>query len=255
MVGPRRRWLLSQAKRLFVWLVVLGLLVVAAGLVWLGTPYRGTEAGVAAVEAGDDLVVERTAGGGYVLRPPGPPTETGLVFYPGARVHPDAYLASLAPLASEGEVTVAVAKPPLNFALLDHRAADGLRVRHSGVERWYVGGHSLGGVAACRYASAADGAVVGLVLYASYCDADVSERDLRVLAVTGTADTVLDTDRYRAARAALPAGAREESLEGLNHSQFGDYRGQPGDEPSGLGYDVAHERLANATLTWLRGGG
>ncbi len=257
MLGSRRRRALrSQAKRLGVWLGVLVLLLGAAAAIWLGTPFRGQDAGIAAVAADDDVVLEPADGGGYVMRPPGNPTDVGVVFYPGALVHPDAYLASLAPLVEQGHVTVVVPKLPFNFGLLDHRAADGVRATHRGVDRWYVGGHSLGGVAACRYAAAAadDPAVVGLVLYGSRCDADVSGTDLRTLSISGAADTVLDRAAYEAALANLPADARVVEVAGVNHSQFGDYRGQPGDAPSGTGFSTAHERIANATLAWLRGG-
>ena len=247
------RALRGQAKRAGVWLGVLGLLAVATALLWLGTPFHGTEAGIDAVDADDDVVVERTDGGGYVLRPPGNPTDVGVVFYPGARVHSDAYLTALAPLVREHHVTVVVPRMPLNFALLDHRAADTVRRTHPAVDRWYVGGHSLGGVAACRYAAGADGALAGLFLYASYCDVDLAGADLRVLSVTGTADTVLDRERYQDARDRLPDDARVVALEGLNHTQFGDYRGQAGDRDSTLSYAVAHDRLANVTLAWLGG--
>jgi hypothetical protein len=249
----------SQAKRAGVWLGVVALLAGAAFAIWLGTPYHGQQAGIDAVAANDDVVLQETGGGagGYVMRPPGNPTEVGIVFYPGARVAPDAYVASLAPLVEEAHVTVVVPRVPLNFALLDHRAADGVRAAHPSIDRWYVGGHSLGGVAACRYAAANadDPGVLGLLLYGSRCDADVSGTDLDVLSITGGADTVLDRGDYEASLGRLPDDATVVSLDGVNHTQFGDYRGQPGDEPSGTTFATAHERLGNATLAWLEDGG
>jgi hypothetical protein len=247
----------SQAKRVFVWLGVLVLLAGAAFAIWLGTPSHGQQAGIDAVAANDDVVLQEIGGGGYVMRPPGNPTEVGVVFYPGARVAPDAYVASLAPLVEEEHVTVVVPRVPLNFALLDHRAGDGVRAAHPSIDRWYVGGHSLGGVAACRYAAANadDPAVVGLLLYGSRCDADVSGTDLDVLSITGAADTVLDRGDYEASLGRLPADATVVSLIGVNHSQFGDYRGQPGDDPSGTSFATAHDRLANATVNWFEATG
>jgi dienelactone hydrolase len=251
MPSARRRRLLSQAKRLIVWLAVAGLLATAAGLVYFGTPLRGSEAGIAAVESADDIVLEPTGEGGYVMRPPGGPTDRGLVFYPGGRVHPDAYLATLAPLVTEAHLTVVVPKPPLNLAVLDPGAADAVVAAHPAVDRWYVGGHSLGGAMACRYAAGAGDRVAGLVLYASYCDRDVSDRSLAVLSVTGSADAVLNREAYRAGLARLPADARVVELAGVNHSQFGDYTGQPGGAPASRSYDDAHAALRDVTLAWL----
>jgi dienelactone hydrolase len=245
----------SQGKRLAVWLVAAGVVALAVALVYFGAPLRGTEAGIAAVEANPDVTVT-TEGETYVLEPTGGNATAGLVFYPGGRVHPDAYLASLAPLAAEANVTVVVPKMPLNLAVLDGGAASRYVTPADpdvdpGVDTWYVGGHSLGGVMACRYARANPDRVDGVVLFASYCDRDISGTGLAALSVTGSADTVLDREAYRGALANLPADATVRTLP-LNHSQFGGYRGQPGDDPSGRSYATAHRRLAEVVVPWLR---
>lgn len=250
-----RSRLRSQGKRLVVWLVAAGVVVLAVALVYFGTPLRGTEAGIAAVEADPDVTVT-TDGETYVLEPAGGNATAGLVFYPGGRVHPDAYLASLAPLAADANVTVVVPKMPLNLAVLDGDAAARYVTRTDSaadaeVDTWYVGGHSLGGVMACRYARANPDRVDGVVLFASYCDRDISETGLAALSVTGSADAVLNREAYRGALGNLPADATVRTLP-LNHSQFGGYRGQPGDEPSGRSYAVAHRRLAEVAVPWLR---
>ncbi|MFC7079321.1 alpha/beta hydrolase [Halorussus caseinilyticus] len=150
---------------------------------------------------------------------------------------------------TRANVTVFVPKMPLNVALLDADAAAESRTRNPGIRTWFVGGHSLGGVAACRYADGHD--VRGLVLFASYCDANVSDRSLAVLSVTGSADTVLDRGNYRAGRTRLPPTADFREIRGVNHTQFGSYRGQRGDSPAPLSYDEAHRRLADRLVPWL----
>jgi dienelactone hydrolase len=238
-----------QGKRLLAWAVAAAVVVVAVGVGYFGTPLHGTTAGITSVEADTEVTVGHE-GGTYRIDPVGETPAAGLVFYPGGRVHPDAYLASLAPLAAEADVAVVVPKMPLALAVLDQGAA-GRYVSDSAVDTWYVGGHSLGGVMACRYARNNPTAVEGVVLFASYCDRDISATGLAVLQVTGTADTVLDQGAVESARANLPAGATVRELP-LNHSQFGGYRGQPGDSPSGLDYDSAHDRLAEVVLSWLQ---
>jgi pimeloyl-ACP methyl ester carboxylesterase len=120
------------------------------------------------------------------------------------------------------------------------------------VDAWYVGGHSLGGVGACRYAHANPDRVAGVVLFASYCDRDVSDAG-RALAVTGSADVILDREAFRANRDRLPADATVVSVEGMNHTQFGSYRSQRGDAPAPLRYETAHERLREILVGFLRG--
>ena len=247
----------SQLKRLFVWIVVVAIVILVGGLVYFSTPYEGTAASLDAVEADDRVTVDRTDLG-YALQPADGTSEAGVVFYPGGRVHPNAYVGSLAALPREGNVTVVVPKLPLDLAILDYafgrtplwtHAADRAMSSYPDIDRWYVGGHSLGGSMACRYA-ADESDVEGLVLYASYCDVDISDSDLAVLSVSGSADTVLNRAAYERNLDNLPAAAQVRTLDGLNHTQFASYRGH--DEPSGTSYELAHERLNEVVVPWLR---
>jgi pimeloyl-ACP methyl ester carboxylesterase len=171
------------------------------------------------------------------------------VFYPGGRVAPDAYYATFAPVVARTNVTVFIPEMPLNVALLDTDAAESIRTQRPDIQTWFVGGHSLGGVAACQYASAHD--VSGLVLFASYCDVDVRDESFAVLSVTGSADTVLNRENYREAQPRLPPETTREEITGMNHTQFGSYEGQRGDSPARLSYDEAHRRLADVLVPWM----
>lgn len=241
------RW--RQGTRLLAWVIATAVVVVAVGVGYFGTPLHGTAASITSVETDTGVTVSQTHGT-YRIDPTDADPVAGLVFYPGGRVHPDAYLASLAPLAAEGNVAVVVPKMPLNLAVLDRGAAKRF-VSESDTDAWYVGGHSLGGVMACRYAGNNPERVAGVMLFASYCDRDISATGLAVLAITGTADTVLDRDAVESTRGNLPAGATVRGL-AVNHSQFGGYRGQPGDSPSGIGYGRAHDRLTEVVLSWIQ---
>ncbi|WP_255198536.1 alpha/beta hydrolase [Halorarius litoreus] len=247
-----RAWWGRNWRRLgVIGLVVL--VVAAAGVGWyVATPFRATPGSLDAVRANDAVTVSQ-ASGTYVLSPTAPATSrVGLVFYPGGNVHPDAYLPSLAPLAADANVTVFVPSVRLTLAVFDQNAATPVIESHPDIDRWYVGGHSLGGAMACRYAAANADRVEGLVLFAAYCDRNLADSDLRVLSVTGSADTVLNRERYRESRANLPADATVVELDGVNHTQFGAYTGQRGDEPSGTSYATAHDRLAGTVVPWFQ---
>jgi len=245
--------LLARRWKLVAGVVLAVLLVVAGGFVWyFSNPLHAQDDQFAAAQQRDDVEITR-AHGGYVIEPTdaGHEDRVGLVFYPGGRVHPDAYVPSLARIAAEAEVTVFVPKMRLNLAVLSRNRAAGVIEAHPEIDRWYVGGHSLGGAMACRFASGAADRVEGVVLFAAYCDRDVSGTDLRVLSVTGEADAVLDRDRYESTRENLPSDATVASLSGVNHSQFGAYTGQRGGQPSGTDFDVAHRRLAAVVVPWF----
>ncbi|ADJ16108.1 alpha/beta hydrolase [Halalkalicoccus jeotgali] len=229
--------------------VTLAMLLVAAalvGLVYAETPYTPDEDPERLVP---DVEVSETDAG-YVLSD-GPVTDdaVGVIFYPGARVAPESYLPHLAPLVAERDVIVIVPEMPLNFAVFDTGAADEAMVANPHIERWYVGGHSLGGAMACEYA---DGErVEGLVLFASYCASDLSDGEISGLSVLGTADSVIDAERERDSRVNLPPNTEVVEIEGMNHAQFGAYGPQRGDNPPEITDEEARERLSTVLIDWV----
>lgn len=175
-----------------------------------------------------------------------------MVLYPGARIDADAYAAVARTLAAQAGVLVAVVDPPLDVALLDVGAADAVRDSHPRTDRWIVGGHSLGGVAASRYAADPDAGVAGLLLWASYpADGDTVPDGVAVTSITGSSDRVLDRRAAAAARSRLPDDTEIIELEGLTHAQFGDYGTQPGDGTATLGDVRARRATARASATWV----
>lgn len=229
--------------------ITLAMLLVATalvGLVYAETPY-GPDEDPESLAPGVS-VTETEAG--YMLQD-GPVTDdtVGLVFYPGARVAPESYLSHLAPLVAERDMVVIVPEMPLNFAIFDIDAAEGVIVEHTKIERWYVGGHSLGGAMACEYAE--EGNAEGLVLFTSYCATDLSETELRTLSVLGTEDGVIDDERERDSRSNLPPGTEIVEIEGMNHAQFGAYGPQRGDASPRISDDDARERLSEVLIDWF----
>lgn len=231
---------------------VLAVLVASGGAVGLyfSVGLHGDDRSIEMVRSNDAISLTYREGL-YALEPvDGNPT-VGLVFYPGGRVHPDAYVASLAPLVARADVAVYVPEMPLNLAVVDADRADEIISRHPEIDRWIVGGHSLGGAMACRYADQATERIVGVLLFAAYCDVDIGARSLAVLSVTGSADAVVNREAYRRNRANLPANATVVEIAGMNHSQFGSYTGQRGDRPARITDDRAHRRLADVVVPWI----
>lgn len=233
-------------------LAVVGVVLLvgsAGGVAYFSMPYHGSTSSVQQV-VDDPNVTVTTEAGVHVLSPADTTSTVGFVFYPGGRVAPDAYYQPFAPVVTRTNVTVFIPKMPLNIGLLDTDAIERIQAQHPGITTWFIGGHSLGGVSACQYANG--GAVDGLVLFASYCSGDVSDESFAVLSVTGGADTVLNTANYQEAKTRLPPRTTTAHIEGMNHSQFGSYRGQRGDSPASLSYEEAHQQLADVLVSWLR---
>lgn len=227
------------ARVLIALLAVLALLAVGV-LFYANMVMRGERE--PSIEAWSNPAVTITStDSSIVMRPARGATGTGLVFIPGAKVDPYAYLYKLSGIVESG-VTVVITKPTLNLAFFDTRPLSTFESAAPEVTRWLVGGHSLGGVRACQLAADAD----GLVLFGSYCSNDLSGTDLPVLSISGSDDGLSTPAKIDAAANLLPADARFVEIEGLNHAGFGDYGRQSGDGESTLSTEQQREAITAA---------
>lgn len=225
-IRARRRWWLWGG------VVVVVLLLVGAGgfYVWATTTPEPGHSAVAALES--DELVRVIEGDGYTFQPT-EATRVGFVFYPGGRVDPASYAAPARKIAEAGFLVV-VPELTLNLAVLDANAADDVIAVHPEIERWVIGGHSLGGAMAARYAGDHREVMSGLVLWAAHPAAgtDLSTLDADVASIFGTRDGLTTLDDINDSRMRLPADTSYVAIEGGNHAQFGDYGPQAGDNPA-----------------------
>ena len=151
--------------------------------------------------------------------------DTVLIFYPGAKVDAYAYSQLLSIVAKEG-TDVYVIKEPLHIAFFALDTAENILQKHH-YQKIYVGGHSLGGVAALTYADQAD----GVILLASYPTKPVNN-GTRLLSVYGDKDGCLERKVYEESRKYWPESSVETVIAGGNHAQFAQYGFQRGDNPA-----------------------
>ena len=158
-------------------------------------------------------------------------SEVGFVFYPGGKVEHTAYLPLMRALAENGVFCV-LYDMPFNLAVLDVNAAEGIDKEYPEIDRWYAGGHSLGGSMIASHISDRDGVYSGLVLLGSYSTIDLSKLNLSVLSLYGTEDEVMNREKYEENKKNLPPDFTEIVIEGGCHAYFGMYGEQDGDGES-----------------------
>ncbi|MFJ3384894.1 MULTISPECIES: alpha/beta hydrolase [unclassified Curtobacterium] len=245
---------MNRALRWTAWIVAVLLVVVVVFLVWANIVMQGTRSAALQVWR-DDRVAVRDAGDSVVMTPTGTANGVGVVFVPGAKVDPYAYMATFRQVVASG-TTVVITKPTLHLAFFDLRPLSTFEAHAPGVRAWAVGGHSLGGVRACQLAD--DPGVAGLLLLGSYCANDLSDSGLDVLSVSGSRDGLSTPEKIDAARHLLPADATMTEVQGSNHADFGAYGAQPGDGTATISRAAARERISAAIERWteeLRSGG
>ena len=230
--------------------MVLLLVGVGGLVVWAtATPDPGPSA-IAALES--DSLVEVIEGDGYTFQPTRP-TQVGFIFYPGGRVDPASYAAPARQIAEAGFLVV-VPELTLNLAVLDANAADDVIAAHPDIERWVIGGHSLGGAMAARYAGDHRETISGLVLWAAYPadDTDLSTLAADVASIFGTRDGLTTLDDIDESRTRLPDDTDFEAIEGGNHAQFGDYGPQAGDNAATISRAEQQAIAVQRSLDLLR---
>lgn len=219
----------KQKRRKFKWItaVVLGLaIIVGACAIYLGDYYRADMDAIVAFSSINDITAKTLEDDTIIYEPEAP--TAGFIFYPGGKVEYTAYTPLMKACASEG-ILCALVEMPFNLAVLDVNAADGIQEMYPEIEKWYIGGHSLGGSMAASYLADHTDAYDGLILLGSYSTADLSDTDLSVLSIYGSEDRVMNQEKYSSNKSNLPNDLKEFVIEGGCHAYFGMYGAQDGD--------------------------
>jgi len=239
----RRRWL---------WLVLLVPVVLIVGFViWAETPLGPMPEALSALQS--DAAVRVSTTPWLAFEPAGREPAVGLILYPGGRIDARSYAPEAHALAAEGYLAV-IAPMPFNLAVFaPDRAADVIAAFPS-VHHWAVGGHSLGGAMAARYACRHPEAVEGLFLWAAYPAStdDLSTRNLQVGSILGTQEGLATGGKIDASRPLLPPTTRWVSIAGGNHAGFGWYGPQPGDGATTISRQDQQSQTVAATLEMLQ---
>ena len=143
---------------------------------------------------------------------PSYPTDTAIIFYPGAKVEGAAYLPLLDQLRRTG-LTCILVEMPFRMAIFDVNAAEDVMAQFPEIRHRYLAGHSMGGAMASQFAAGHRDQVDGLILLGAYLYGEYPSAD--TLTVYGSLNqSVEDKIDYT---------ENVVEIEGGNHAQFGNY--------------------------------
>ncbi len=242
----------SNIKRRHCILLITAALLLALviGVVlYVSTYYRADETALAALEGSETVAVESRDG--LTLFLPREPV-AGFIFYPGGKVESTAYAPLMLRLAQENILCVIV-KMPCNLAVLNVDAAAGIPAQFPQVDRWYLGGHSLGGSMAASFLADHREDFAGLILLAAYSTEAIS--DGNVLSVYGDRDGVMNREKYAKYKENLPENTTEVVIPGGNHAFFGSYGHQKKDGHATITAQQQVEATVEAILQWMAASG
>ena len=227
---------------------------------WMVNSFRAQGFDKAILESDQTVNVEKTDQ--YIrFQPVENPQPTGFIFLPGGMVAPEAY-APMSRAISEHGFNVFILKLPFGSAPLDSQEADVMRQAleiidsNTSLQYWIVGGHSRGAAIASRFASLHGESLDGLILIGTSHPkeeaSDLSNTNLSVTKIYATNDGLASTDEVEATAQYLPDDTKWVLIEGGNHSQFGYYGSQLGDNAATISREQQQELTSEAILSALR---
>lgn len=227
----------------------MGILGFWGFVIWAETPLGPMPEALQALENGDGVRVKVDRW--LVFEPEYKVAQTGLIFYPGGRVDARSYAPPARQIAKAGYLVV-IPRMPLNLAIFGAERAADVIAAYPQIRHWVIGGHSLGGAMAARFASLHSQQVDGVILWASYPpDSNpLTASGLPVLSIYGAED--FGRAAIEGRKALLPQDAQWLFLPCANHAQMGWYGSQPGDGQACISRQEQQTQVLTATLEFLR---
>ena len=229
---PRRKKLLLAGG-----IVLLVLAILAGAFFWYVSDYYRAEDVALQVMAQDSTI---TVQDDLTILSPSYPTDTAIIFYPGAKVEAEAYLPLLEQIRQTG-VTCILVHMPFRMAIFDANAAEEVMEQFPDIRHWYIAGHSMGGAMASQFASDHPDQVDGLILLGAYIYGDYPPE--KTLTVYGSLNQSVEDN--------IDYTENVVEIEGGNHAQFGNYGPQKGDLPATISAEEQQAQTVAAIETFL----
>ena len=230
--------LISKKLRIALGIIVLLLALCAGAFFWyVSDYYRAEDVALDVLSQDSGLSVQDN----LTVLSPSVPSDTAIIFYPGAKVEAEAYLPLLEQIKQTG-VTCILVHMPFRMAIFDANAAEDVMEQFPEIQHWYMAGHSMGGAMASQFASGHQDEIDGLILLGAYIYGDYP--DEKTLTVYGSLNQSVEDH--------IDYTENIVEIEGGNHAQFGNYGPQKGDLPATISAAEQQAQTVDAISDFMR---
>lgn len=213
------------------------LAILAGAFFWyVSDYYRAEDVALEVMAKNDGITVKDN----LTILPPSYPSDTAIIFYPGAKVEAEAYLPLLDQIRQTG-VTCILVHMPFHMAIFDSNAAEDVISEFPDIKHWYIAGHSMGGAMASKFAADQPDEVDGLILMGAYIYGDYP--DEKALTIYGSLNQSVEDH--------IDYTENIVEIEGGNHAQFGNYGLQKGDPPGEISAEEQQAQTVTAIETFI----
>lgn len=240
-----RKWTIRRIIR-FVW-VTAGLSFIA----WLIYSYQSHGVPPAFLRS-DTLITVQQTGDYLAFRPTRPARNNRLIFYPGAMVDPKAYVPLCRNIALNGTEVILI-KMPWRLATNGYNKPKELHMLDDAAKTYILAGHSQGAKMAAQFVYENPGLIDKLILIATTHPRDytLSDSQIAVMKIYGSRDGVADETSVENNKSNLPATTKFVRITGGNHSQFGYYGFQFGDNTATISRERQQEETAKIISNFI----
>ncbi len=190
----------------------------------------------------------------HVFRPRTGSPYAGFIFYAGSGIDVRSYAPNAYGIAKNGYMMVLVSMPNDTALLAPDRAEDVIN-DFPDIGAWAVGGHSMGGIAACEFAEDNPEMIDAVILWASHPSEDnrLDHTGLATLTISASNDGIYPESIIERSREHLPPDAQFAVIDGGNHFQFGWYLDdhQPVDGDAVISREEQTRRIISLTTDFL----
>ena len=230
-MSRRKKWLVAGG------IVLLVLVILAGVFFWYVSDYYRAEDAALEILAQDSGI---TVQDNLTMLSPAAPTDTAMIFYPGAKVEAEAYLPLLDQIRQTG-ITCILVHMPFHMAIFDANAAEDVIDQFPAFQHWYIAGHSMGGAMASQFASDHPDQIDGLILMGAYIYGDYPAE--KTLTIYGSLNQSVEDQ--------IDYTENIVEIEGGNHAQFGNYGPQKGDLPAAISAEDQQKQTVAAIEAFL----
>lgn len=229
---------LSKKLLIAVGVLVLLLAVCAGAFFWyVSDYYRAEDVALDVLAQDSGLTVQEN----LTILSPSAPSDTAVIFYPGAKVEAEAYLPLLEQIQQTG-VTCILVHMPFHMAIFDANAAEDVMAQFPDIQHWYMAGHSMGGAMASQFAADHPEEIDGLILLGAYIYGDYPAE--KTLTVYGSLNQSVEDH--------IDYTKNVVEIEGGNHAQFGNYGPQKGDLPATISAEEQQRQTVLAIEEFMK---
>jgi dienelactone hydrolase len=242
-------------KKLISFIIAIILIIVTINIIkYLSFYLPADEAATAAMASTEEITVEE-AGNTIIFTPTNREPSIGYIYYPGGQVEPESFAYAASEIAKSG-VKVIIQRMPFNLAIFGKNRAFSIIDSYDNIDKWYIGGFSLGGVVACMAAADHPDIFDGIVLYASYTTKSNSlvDSEIKTLSLSGGNDGLATPTKIEDTKKYLPADTKYVQIPGGNHTQmaiYGEGNLQSGDNVASLSRMEQQKIIIDETVEFL----